>query len=53
MTGRSSLSVRYLYMGENNEDVPVTDLGYLPPFNPDQSDGDGPVHRSRARRISR
>ena len=35
MTPRSSLNVRYLYMKENNEDVPVTDLGYLPPFNPD------------------
>jgi hypothetical protein len=35
MTGRSSLSVRYLYMKENNEDEPVMDLGYLPPFNPD------------------
>ena len=33
-TARSSLNVRYLYMKENNEDVPVTDLGYLPPFNP-------------------
>ncbi len=29
-----SFNVRYLYMKENNEDVPVTDLGYLPPFNP-------------------
>ena len=35
MTGRSSLNVRYLYMKENNEDEPVTDLGYLPPFRPD------------------
>lgn len=31
---RTSLNVQYLYMRENNEDVPVTDLGYLPPFNP-------------------
>ena len=29
-----SFNVRYLYMKEINEDVPVTDLGYLPPFNP-------------------
>jgi hypothetical protein len=29
-----SFSVRYLYMKETNEDVPLTDLGYLPPFNP-------------------
>jgi Carboxypeptidase regulatory-like domain len=29
-----SFNVRYLYMKETNEDVPVTDLGYLPPFNP-------------------
>jgi hypothetical protein len=34
MTARSSLNVRYLHMRENNEDVPVTDLGYLPTFNP-------------------
>ena len=34
MTARSSVDVRYLYMKENNEDVPVTSLGYLPPFNP-------------------
>jgi hypothetical protein len=26
--------VRYLYLKENNEDVPVTNLGYLPSFNP-------------------
>jgi hypothetical protein len=30
---RTSLNVQYLHMRENNEDVPVTDLGYLPPFN--------------------
>jgi hypothetical protein len=34
MTARSSFDVRYLHMSENNEDVPVTDLGYLPTFNP-------------------
>ncbi len=34
MTGRRSLNLRYLYMKENNEDVPVTDLGLLPAFNP-------------------
>ena len=31
---RMSLNVRYLYLDENNEDVPVTDLGYLPAFDP-------------------
>jgi hypothetical protein len=31
---RTSLNLQYLYMRENNEDVPVIDLGYLPPFNP-------------------
>ena len=34
MTGRRSLNLRYLYMKENNEDVPVTSLGLLPAFNP-------------------
>ncbi len=34
MPVRSSLNVRYLHMQENNEDVPVTTLGYLPTFNP-------------------
>lgn len=34
VSSRSSLDVRYLYLKENNEDVPVTNLGYLPPFNP-------------------
>ncbi|MGE5813121.1 MAG: TonB-dependent receptor [Acidobacteriota bacterium] len=35
MTDRTFLDVKYLYMKENNEEVPVTDLGYLPsPFNP-------------------
>jgi hypothetical protein len=33
-TGVSSLNVRYLHYTERNEDVPVRDLGYLPPFNP-------------------
>jgi hypothetical protein len=33
-TGGRSLSVRYLYMREKNEDVPVVDLGYLPAFDP-------------------
>jgi len=32
--GRSSLNVRYLFMKENNEDTPVTSLGYLPAFDP-------------------
>ena len=31
---RQSLNVRYLYMKENNEDVPITNLGYLPTFDP-------------------
>jgi hypothetical protein len=30
---RTSINVRYLYMKENNEDVPVTDLGFLPAFS--------------------
>lgn len=34
MGPRSSLNVRYLYMRENNEDVPVRGLGYLPAFDP-------------------
>ena len=34
MSGQRSVNVRYLYMKENNEDVPVTALGLLPPFNP-------------------
>jgi hypothetical protein len=34
MSARSSVNVRYLYMKESNEDVPVADLGYLPPFDP-------------------
>ena len=34
MTARSSLNVRYLHSNELNEDVPVKDLGLLPPFNP-------------------
>lgn len=31
---RTALNVQYLYMRENNEDVPNRDLGYLPPFDP-------------------
>jgi hypothetical protein len=31
---RTSVNVRYLFMKENNESVPITDLGYLPAFNP-------------------
>ena len=31
---RQSINVRYLYMKENNEDTPITNLGYLPPFQP-------------------
>jgi hypothetical protein len=34
MTGQRSVNVRYLYMKENNEDVPVTSLGLMPPFDP-------------------
>jgi hypothetical protein len=34
LTPRRSVNVRYLYSREINEDTPVTDLGYLPPFNP-------------------
>ena len=34
LNARTSVNVRYLFMKENNENVPVTDLGYLPPFNP-------------------
>ncbi len=34
MSAGSSVNVRYLYMKENNQDVPVVDLGDLPPFNP-------------------
>jgi Carboxypeptidase regulatory-like domain len=35
MSARQALDVRYLYMRENNEDTPVSSLGYLPPFDPD------------------
>ena len=31
---RQSVNVRYLYMKEKNEDEPITNLGYLPTFNP-------------------
>jgi hypothetical protein len=34
MSARRSVNVRYLHMREQNEDTPVTSLGYLPPFNP-------------------
>lgn len=35
MAPRRSMNLRYLYVDEQNHDVPVTDLGYLPsPFNP-------------------
>jgi len=34
-SSRNSVDVRYFYVKENNEDVPVTGLGYLPtPFTP-------------------
>jgi hypothetical protein len=29
---RSTVEVKYLYMKERNEDVPLTNLGYLPPW---------------------
>jgi hypothetical protein len=34
LSGRTSVNVRYLYTKEINEDAPVSDLGYLPPFDP-------------------
>jgi hypothetical protein len=34
LTDRSSIEARYLYMKENNEDVPLTNLGYLPTWDP-------------------
>lgn len=34
LSDQSSVSVRYLHLTEKNEDVPVTSLGLLPPFNP-------------------
>ena len=34
LAARRTVNVRYLYMKENNEDVPINDLGYLPPFDP-------------------
>ena len=34
ISGQSSLNLRYLFMKEDNEDTPVTNLGYLPPFDP-------------------
>ena len=34
MGASRSLNVRYLHTAETNHDVPETDLGYRPPFNP-------------------
>jgi hypothetical protein len=34
IAARSSFNVRYLHMRETNEDVPIRDLGFLPPFSP-------------------
>jgi hypothetical protein len=34
LASRRSFNVRYLYTKENNEDVPITNLGYLPAFDP-------------------
>ncbi len=34
LTAQSALDVKYLHYTEHNEDVPVRDLGYLPPFDP-------------------
>jgi hypothetical protein len=34
ISARRSLNLRYLHMRESNEDTPVNDLGYLPPFDP-------------------
>jgi hypothetical protein len=34
MTSSRTLNVRYFYMKENNEDVPIRDLGYQPTFDP-------------------
>jgi hypothetical protein len=34
MSARRALNVRYLFMKERNEDIPITDLGYQPPFDP-------------------
>jgi hypothetical protein len=33
LSPRSSINLRYLYVRENNEDTPVTNLGFLPTFN--------------------
>ncbi len=46
LAARQSLNVRYLHMRENNEDVPVTDLGIPARVRSPKSGGDGPVHRS-------
>jgi hypothetical protein len=34
MSAARSVSARYLYMRQGNEDTPVRSLGYLPPFDP-------------------
>jgi len=34
LDARTAVNVRYLFAKENNENIPVTDLGYLPTFNP-------------------
>ena len=36
LAGPRALNLRYLHMKEKNEDVPVVDLGFLPPFDPKQ-----------------
>jgi hypothetical protein len=33
-TAKSSINVKFLHYTERNEDVPVRDLGFLPPFDP-------------------
>jgi hypothetical protein len=34
LSAQRSVDVKYLHYTEHNEDVPVRDLGYLPPFDP-------------------
>jgi len=34
ISSSSSLDTRYIYLKEKNEDVPITDLGYMPPYDP-------------------
>jgi hypothetical protein len=42
MTDRSFIDVKYLFMKENNEQTPITQLGYLPsPFNTNNLAGMG------------